>query len=66
MVAKKTLTKSNKGKMAVSKKAVKKKTEPILNDEGKDISRYITKGKYSIKYFEKSFGLLKDVDIKPL
>lgn len=66
MVTKKTRTKNNKGKITVSKKAVKKKTEPILNDEGKDISRYITKGKYSLKYFEKSFGLLKDVDINPL
>jgi hypothetical protein len=65
MATKKTRTQTSKIRAKNSKKSVKKKREPILNDEGKDISRYITKGKGNIKDFEKSFGLLKDTGIKP-
>jgi hypothetical protein len=48
-----------------STKVVKKPKERIFNDEGEDISRYITKGKGNPKDFEKYAGFLKDTGIKP-
>ncbi len=60
-----TLTKKPATKISTKKSPVKKKKEVILNDEGKDISSYITKGKGNPKDILVLKGLLKDTSIKP-
>jgi hypothetical protein len=52
-------------KSSTKKSPKKTKKEVILNEEGKDISRYITKGKGDPKDIEKYAGFLKNTGIKP-
>ena len=52
-------------KPSAKKSPKKTKKEVILNEEGKDISRYITKGKGDPRNITLLRGLLKDTSIKP-
>jgi hypothetical protein len=60
-----TLTKKTTIASKTKKILKKTKKEVILNEEGKDISRYITRGKGSPKDILVLKGLLKDTSIKP-